>query len=413
MKNLFNSLGYIKVFILLILLIATHSLQAQWVQTSLSDKDIRCFAVSGTNIFTGTEVGGVFLSTNNGIDWTQVNNGLNASDRHRSLTVSGPNIIVGSISSGVFLSTNNGTDWTKIFPEWDGSVLALTSDGVNIFAGTGNRGIYLTTDDGANWTQINTGLDTNFAIRSLLVSGTNIFAGTEGNGLFLSTNNGGNWVQCNLGLSGLEVDALALNGTSIFAGTYGSGGVFLSTNNGTNWTLVNNGLIPFVRSLAVSGSNIFAGTGGGGVYLSTDSGQNWTQVGMISTFIRALTVDGTTIFAGTSTSGVWKRPIDEMITSVETFLKDLPMNFLLNQNYPNPFNPSTKISWQSPIGSWQTLKVYDILGNEVATLVDEYKPAGNYNVEFRIENVELSSGIYFYQLKAESYIQTKKMILMK
>ena len=56
--------------------------------------------------------------------------------------------------------------------------------------------------------------------------------------------------------------------------------------------------------------------------------------------------------------------------------------FNLSNNYPNPFNPSTKISWQSPVGSWQTLKIYDVLGNEVATLVDEYKPAGKYEVEF-------------------------------
>jgi hypothetical protein len=86
-------------------------------------------------------------------------------------------------------------------------------------------------------------------------------------------------------------------------------------------------------------------------------------------------------------------------------------SFMLEQNYPNPFNPSTKISWQSPIGSWQTLKVYDILGREVATLVNEYKPAGSYEVEF--DAAKLSSGIYFYTLRAGEFIQTNKMILMK
>ena len=86
-------------------------------------------------------------------------------------------------------------------------------------------------------------------------------------------------------------------------------------------------------------------------------------------------------------------------------------SFQLFQNYPNPFNPSTKISWQSPVGSWQTLKVFDVLGNEIATLVDEYKPLGMYNVQFTMNN--LASGIYFYQLKAGEYIQTKKMILLR
>ncbi len=89
----------------------------------------------------------------------------------------------------------------------------------------------------------------------------------------------------------------------------------------------------------------------------------------------------------------------------------LPYNYSLSQNYPNPFNPTTKISWQSPISSWQTLKIYDMLGNEVAILVNEYRPAGNYEVEF--SGSDLPSGVYFYQLKAGSFIQTKKMILLK
>ena len=90
------------------------------------------------------------------------------------------------------------------------------------------------------------------------------------------------------------------------------------------------------------------------------------------------------------------------------------------------FYISTKISWQSPIGIWQTLKVYDVLGNEVATLVDEYKSAGSYEVEFSargglVSSIQyptsgirnLASGIYFYQLKAGDFIETKKMVLIR
>jgi hypothetical protein len=88
-----------------------------------------------------------------------------------------------------------------------------------------------------------------------------------------------------------------------------------------------------------------------------------------------------------------------------------PNSYELNQNYPNPFNPSTKISWQSPVGSWQTLKVYDVLGKEVATLVNEFRTAGSYEIEFNA--VQLSSGVYFYKLSTGSFTQTKKLILMK
>ena len=85
--------------------------------------------------------------------------------------------------------------------------------------------------------------------------------------------------------------------------------------------------------------------------------------------------------------------------------------FVLEQNYPNPFNPSTKISWQSPVASQQNLEIYDVLGNKITTLVDDYKPAGRYELEFNAVN--LPSGVYFYQLKAGNYIETKKMILIK
>ncbi|HEX9252990.1 MAG TPA: T9SS type A sorting domain-containing protein, partial [Ignavibacteriaceae bacterium] len=78
----------------------------------------------------------------------------------------------------------------------------------------------------------------------------------------------------------------------------------------------------------------------------------------------------------------------------------------------NPFNPSTKISWYSPIGSWQTLKIFDALGREIETLVNEYKDAGVHSTFFNVSST-LPSGIYFYQLKTENYIETKKMILLK
>jgi hypothetical protein len=100
------------------------------------------------------------------------------------------------------------------------------------------------------------------------------------------------------------------------------------------------------------------------------------------------------------------------VTDIEEHYESIiPSSFTLYQNHPNPFNPSTKISWQSPVGSHQTLKVFDVLGKEIATLVDEYKPAGKYEVE--LSAATLSSGIYFYQLKADTYVQTKKMLLLK
>ena len=102
-----------------------------------------------------------------------------------------------------------------------------------------------------------------------------------------------------------------------------------------------------------------------------------------------------------------------------------PINFSLSQNYPNPFNPATSIQYQVSSNSHVSLKVYDVLGNEVATLVDEYKPAGSYEVEFSARGgqesgignlasgIGYASGVYFYQLKAGEFVETKKMILLR
>ncbi|GJQ41252.1 MAG: T9SS type A sorting domain-containing protein [Ignavibacteriota bacterium] len=98
------------------------------------------------------------------------------------------------------------------------------------------------------------------------------------------------------------------------------------------------------------------------------------------------------------------------IVSVEDE-SETPSSFYLAQNFPNPFNPSTTLSWELPFGNWQTLKIYDVLGNEIATLVDGFKPVGKYEVKFDASG--LASGVYFYQLKVENYIETKKMQLVK
>ena len=93
--------------------------------------------------------------------------------------------------------------------------------------------------------------------------------------------------------------------------------------------------------------------------------------------------------------------------------KNIPADFQLYQNYPNPFNPETTINYQLPISGLVTLKIYDLLGREVATLVNEYKNAGSHNSQFSIRNYQLASGIYFYRLQSGSYSETKKLVLIK
>jgi len=103
--------------------------------------------------------------------------------------------------------------------------------------------------------------------------------------------------------------------------------------------------------------------------------------------------------------------VDTSTTGVTENNLEMPESYVLSQNYPNPFNPSTTISWQTPVSGWQTLKVYDVLGTEVTTLIDEFKPAGRYDVDFNASG--LSSAVYFYRLTTGSFTGTKKLILIK
>ena len=148
----------------------------------------------------------------------------------------------------------------------------------------------------------------------------------------------------------------------------------------------------------------------GGILAKTD-----TRTGYFSDYAKQILAGGPRTAQPYGPDTLYFGSIEvQSATSVED-TKDIPYEFVLHQNYPNPFNPGTKISWQSPVSGWQTLKVYDVLGNEIATLVNEEKPAGNYETYFNpatsIKNP--ASGIYFYQLKIGSFIQAKKMILIK
>jgi hypothetical protein len=100
----------------------------------------------------------------------------------------------------------------------------------------------------------------------------------------------------------------------------------------------------------------------------------------------------------------------ELINDVDDS-KQNHLQFYFSQNYPNPFNPTTTITYQLPVGSNVNLKVFNILGNDVKTLINEYKPAGKYFIDFNAGN--LSSGIYFYQIKTDIFFKMRKMVILK
>jgi len=164
-----------------------------------------------------------------------------------------------------------------------------------------------------------------------------------------------------------------------------------------------------INSIAISSNgHIFAGTDDG-VFRSTDNGENWTHLnGLTNLEVWSFTINSNGyIFAGTD-DGVF-RSINST-TSVEDEY-NVPTTYSLEQNYPNPFNPNTKIRYSIPQSSKVVIKVFDILGNEIEALVNEEKQTGTYEITWYAEG--LPSGIYFYRIQANNFIETKKMMLMK
>ncbi len=161
------------------------------------------------------------------------------------------------------------------------------------------------------------------------------------------------------------------------AATYG-GGTFVSTDLGESWTVAKTGLGgDYVASLAVVGTNIFAGISGtGAIFRTTDDGNSWTGVytGMnFYAFVQVLAAGPTHLYAGPQGLAVWRRPLADVVVAIPSSVQGSPEPFLLEQNYPNPFNPSTAVRYQLPAAGHVKLAVYDVLGREVAMLVSENK----------------------------------------
>lgn len=135
-----------------------------------------------------------------------------------------------------------------------------------------------------------------------------------------------------------------------------------------------------------------------------------SRTGSFSSVVDSSLASGTVWDTIYTSTGLYIKLIDDL-TIIEDHIGRLPAGFALNQNHPNPFEMTTKISWKVPKGCWQTMKVYDLTGKEVATLVDEFKPAGTYESIFTAAGLE--AGIYLCKLQSGDYDQMFKMVLLK
>lgn len=335
------------------------------------------FAVRGSVMLAG-DGGGVWRSADNGSTWVRANTGIPNivnNDDFKAIAFVGDNAVVAATGNGFLFSRDGGQSWnvpTSGNPSADTRALLVLPNG-RVFGASAN-GIFRSADTGRTWTATPVTVST----WSLVFASNRVVAGLDLGALRISTDEGATWTTAQVTGVSSTVRALAASGNVLFAAA--SEGVFSSSNNGTSWTNVSTGL-PGITPLAMVATNTTLFIGGrGGSALGSDRGR-----------------------------GVWQRPLTQL--SVRQVSTERPSDFKLEQNYPNPFNPSTTISYQLPASSAVSLKVFDMLGREVATLVNARQDAGRYQVSFNAAS--LASGIYFYRLQAGAFTQTNKMMLVK
>lgn len=416
--------------IIFALTIFIEILNAQWeftLQNPTNGQGFRQLAVSGTNLFAGHLGYGVFLSTDLGLTWNTVNTGLSDTEI-TALMVKDSNIFAGTYSGylggGVFRSTNNGGNWIKTsFGLPNTGVCNLTSSGHNIFAAMYQRGVYRSTDNGDSWISVSAGLAGSYYF-ALSADNASLVTASD-SGMYRSTDSGTNWTKLKTGMNPftISVAGLLADSPNIFAGTI-NGGVWRSTNNGISWIQYN--IYPpsaSVHPVVKIEKTLFLGSEGAGVCVSTNNGQSWysDNYGFVLhaygyptpfSFVLCGKYLFTTIYTvGEYDEGIWRRPLSEIITSVNLSESKLPEEPYLEQNFPNPFNPSTTISFVLPSDAFVTLEIFDLLGRNISTIVSDKLSVGNHSYNFNAAT--LPSGIYLCRLHAGHFVRTKKIIFLK
>jgi hypothetical protein len=428
-----------KILILIFSISTTLFAQSGWVEqnsgvtvqlTSVSGNlsGIMTFWICGYN-------GTVLRTTNNGTIWQNVSgNGIPNNVPLVNIAAFDNNTAVttGNIGTNtyVYRTTNAGVSWTQVFLQMNGFIDAIDNSGFMIGNPVGGRwSLWKSTNAGATWDSsglylIQSGTESGWN-NSLFQTGSYIWFGTNNFRIYYSTNNGTNWT---IQSTGSEINSYAVWFVPYILqdGLAGGSTLMITSNNGANWNMQSS-----------LGTGNFGGITGGQypvhhttnlqftmyvrndnkIYYSGMNGSNWnidyTAPSGTYTYISGGLVFGP-FFAVRNNGGI---TYHSTLGGIKRISNLIPNSFSLLQNYPNPFNPTTKIRFEVPLnkvgdrGLSVRLIIYDVLGREVTTLINEQLKPGSYEAEWDGSN--FASGIYFYSLVTEEFSQTKKMVLIK
>jgi len=381
-------------------------------------------AVSNLVGWAGGAAGVVRKTVNGGTTWTDGNTtpGVISGDIYNIYAWSANDAICTTSPAATFIykTTNGGTTWTQVYTLAGGFINALQMVSPTVGYGVGDPvagkwTVVKTTDAGSTWARMATepaviGGDAGWN-NSFVAIGSDLWFGTNGTKVYHSSDAGLTWA---FAATTGTLNTYAVHYNSLTTGLAGGTAMVKSTNGGTSYSAAAApGTAGNLNGIYGAGSDWWAIRSGTEVFRSTNGATSWasayTQTGATFQDIDLVVVAGCPQGWVVGSAGVIAKM--STTTGVSSIGVEVPESFLLKQNYPNPFNPTTNINFSIPKSGLVSLKVYDMVGKEVATLINEVKNAGNYLVGFNAAN--LPSGAYFYRLESGSFVETKKMLLIK
>ncbi len=438
-----------KKLVLLTIVILNIRVYSQWIDTNypVTGKKISSMTITSDNkIFAGYNTGSSnlqndppYMSTNKGQTWTKV-------DLHdanycvNSFYSQGRDRIVMVDIFHAHYSNDGGMNWHKYNLGIENgnpnpAIDAIINSKNYIIVGGVNIGyqnsvwISRSKDEGNSWENLTTG--SYQSISKLInspdstiyaITGTYGRSGMGGNTDYIirSIDDGNSWQKVFF----ISNSIITINFEFIKSiGCNSDGTVFVSsdralyrsTDKGSTWVKIDSSaqhvnLINFVydRRGTIYANNDY------GIFKSNDNGSSWIKIDSTKIPTTMAIDQDDYLYIGTSVQGIFRS--FATITAAKESYNELYKGYYLSQNYPNPFNPTTTIKYSIPSTGTRNavsvqLKVFDILGREVTTLINEEKTPGNYEVKF--DGTDIASGIYFYRLQAGSFSETKKFVLMK
>ncbi len=428
MKRDFNKiLNIMRKFIYTFVILAfVSSVTAQWSeQTSGVTTILSSISAVDDNVVWVCGAGGkVLRTTNGGTNWVSVNSPNSAISFSNILGIDANTALVtgSNTTAYVYKTLNGGANWSLVFSQTGGvinaiSFMSLANIDAMFMAGNpvgGRWSLWTSTNAGITWDSTGwylpqSGTETGYKNSLFFWRGpyytAKIWFGTN-NARIYNFKYGQGWSAQS---TGTQIDILALSLADTITGHAGSSSAGLyTTNGGQNWgvnpVMIGSGSINGI-AFSQEGSYYLRGSS---VYFSA-TGYNYTAYTQTGTYTHiSKPIYRNNIWAIRDNGGISKFTSTIGINLISS---QVPSSFSLSQNYPNPFNPLTKIRFDVPRSENVLIKVYDMLGREIETLVNQQLQPGTYEVEW--DAAEYPSGVYFYKISTENYTETRKMILIK